>query len=263
MKKIMPLLICALLMFLPVPSSADEYAEQVKERTLKLPKCDKPVGKVVARGFKCKAASCQGERLVFGGNYVIQVSPRALGDGLSDMLLTALAETGCFEVYEREALEEVKEELRMLGKDPEQVLKGADFLITGSITALELQASGMGGGGGGIVVPLPFIGGIGLKAGKSEAHIGLDMRVIRVKDARIAVSKAVEGKSGRWNFGVGGFGWFGGGGAGGWFESFKNTPLEEATRDVIAHAVLIITDSLAKKNITGSVEIPSIEKEQK
>lgn len=248
-----------------IPSLAfsDEYAEQVKERVLRLPKCDAPIGKIVARGFKCKAASCQGERLVFGGNYVIQVSPRAIGDGLSDMLLTALAETGCFEVYEREALEEIKEELRMLGKDPESLLKGADYLITGSITALELMASGMGGGAGGITIPLPFIGGLGLKAGKSEAHIGLDMRIIRVKDAKILVSKSVEGKSGRWNFGVGGFGWFGGGGAGGWFESFKNTPLEEATRDVIAQAVLVITDSLARKNITGNVTIPAAAQEEK
>ncbi len=43
------------------------------------------------------------------------------------------------------------------------------------------------------------------------------MRVIRVKDAKIAVNKAV----------------------------------------------LIITDSLAKKHITGSIEIPSAEKEEK
>ncbi|MFN3813297.1 MAG: CsgG/HfaB family protein [Aquificaceae bacterium] len=238
-------------------SYAQEYAEDVKERTLKLPKCDKPVGTVVARGFKCKAAACQGDKLVFGGNYVISVSPRAVGDGLADMLLTALSESGCFEVYERETLEEIKEELKMLGKEPEKTLKGADYLITGSVTALELSASGTGGGAGGVIVPIPFIGGLGLKVGKSQAHIGLDMRIIDINSAKIVVSKALEGKSGRWNFGVGGFGWFGGGGIGGWFESFKNTPLEEAIRDVIAQAVIAITDSLAKKNITGGVTIPA------
>jgi curli biogenesis system outer membrane secretion channel CsgG len=169
------------------------------------------------------------------------------------MLLTALVETGCFEVFERAALEEVKEEMRMHGKKPQDLREGADYVITGSITALEMSAAGKGGGGGGVVIPLPFIGGVGVKGGKSEAHIGLDLRAIRVKDAKIVVSKAVEGKSGRWNFGIGGFGWFGGGGAGGWFNSFKNTPLEEATRDVIAGAVTLLVESMAKKNITGTI----------
>lgn len=237
-----------------------EYGKEIKERKMSLPKCDKPAGRVVTRGFKCKAAACQGNQLVFSGGYTIQTTPQAMGDGLADMLLTALAETGCFEVYERETMKEIAEELKMLGKTPEQTLKGAELLITGSVTALEMKAGGMGGGGGGIVVPLPFIGGIGLKGGKEDAHIGLDLRVVRVDDAKILVSKAVEGKSGRWNLGIGGFGWFGGGGVGGWFESFKNTPLEEATRDVIAGAVTLIVNNLAKQNITGTLTLDESEK---
>ncbi|MDI6801277.1 MAG: CsgG/HfaB family protein [Thermodesulfovibrionales bacterium] len=233
----------------------ETYGKDVKERKMSLPKCDAPIGKVVAKGFKCKAAACSGSRLVFSGDNTIQLSPQALGDGMSDMLLTALSETGCFEVYEREALKEIEEELRMLGKTAQNTLKGADFLLTGSITALEMNASGQGGGAGGFAIPLPFIGGIGIKGGKSEAHIGLDLRIIRVNDAKILLSKAVEGKSGRWNFGVGGFGWFGGGGVGGWFGSFKNTPLEEATRDVIAGAVTLIINNMARKNITGTMRV--------
>jgi len=31
---------------------------------------------------------------------------------------------------------------------------------------------------------------------------------------------------------------------GGWFEAFKNTPLEEATRDLIARAVTLIIEKL-------------------
>jgi curli biogenesis system outer membrane secretion channel CsgG len=229
------------------------YGKDVKERKMVLPKCDNPIGAVVAKGFTCKAAACHRDSLVFTGYQTIYLSPQRLGEGLADMLLTALVETGCFEVFERAALEEVKEEMRMHGKKPQDLLEGADYVITGSITALEMSAAGKGGGGGGVVIPLPFIGGVGVKGGKSEAHIGLDLRAIRVKDAKIVVSKAVEGKSGRWNFGIGGFGWFGGGGAGGWFNSFKNTPLEEATRDVIAGAVTLLVESMAKKNITGTI----------
>ncbi len=222
------------------PSTSGEYAKEIKERKLELPKCSKPLGTIVARSFKCKAAACQGGRIILGGNY-IQLSPQALGEGLADMLVTALAQTGCFKVLEREALKEIQEELQMLGIQPKQTLKGADFLIIGSITALELNASGMGGGG--VVIPLP-IGGLGIKAGKSKAHIGLDIRIVRVRDAEILTAKTVEGKSERWKFGLGAGGLLGTTIAGGWFEAFKNTPLEEATRDLIARAVTLIINEV-------------------
>ncbi len=223
-------------------SFAEEYAKEVKERTLTLPHCNKPIGIITAKSFKCKAAACQGGRLVFGGNFVIEATPQALGDGLADMLITALANTGCFKVVERMALEEIKEELELMGVTPKKTLKAADFIITGAVTALELNASGMGGGG--IIVPLPWKFGGGLKLGKAKAHIGLDMRIVRVKDAEVLVAKTVEGKSERWKFGVAGGGLLGSTVAGGWFEAFKNTPLEEATRDLIANAITLIINEL-------------------
>ena len=215
-----------------------EYAKDIRTREPELPKCDRPLGTIVARGFKCKAAACVGDRLVFSGNYTVQVSPKVLGDGLSDMIVTALVKTGCFKVLERETLEEIKEELELLGVKPRGALKGADFLLTGAVTALEMNASGMGGGG--VVIPLPFLGGVGIKAGKSKAHIAIDMRLIRVRDAEVLMAETVEGKSERWKFGVGGGGLFGSVVAGGWFDAFKNTPMEEATRDLIYHSVKLI-----------------------
>ncbi|MDQ7039306.1 MAG: CsgG/HfaB family protein, partial [Aquificota bacterium] len=155
-----------------------EYAKEVRAREPELPRCDRPLGTIVARNFKCKAASCVGNRLVFGPSYTIQLSPQILGEGLSDMLVTALVQTGCFRVLERETLQEIKEELELLGAQPKQTLKGADFLITGAITALEMKASGVGGGG--VVIPLPFLGGAGVKAQKQKAHIALDLRIVRV-----------------------------------------------------------------------------------
>lgn len=227
---------------LPFRIFADEYAKDVKERTLTLPHCDKPIGVISAKSFKCKAASCQGGRIVFGGTFTIETTPQALGDGLADMLVTALANTGCFKVVERAALEEIKEELELMGVTPKKTLKAADFIITGAVTALEMSASGAGGGG--LIIPLPWKFGGGLKLGKSKAHIALDMRIVRVKDGEILVAKTVEGKSERWKFGVGGGGLFGDVVGGGWFEAFKNTPLEEATRDLIARAVTLIIEEL-------------------
>jgi len=156
------------------------------------------------------------------------------------MIVTALAKTGCFKVLERETLEEIKEELELLGAQPKATLKGADFLLTGSITALEMNASGVGGGG--VVIPLPFLGGVGVNVGKSKAHIAIDMRLVQVRGAEVLVAETVEGKSERWKFGVGGGGVFGTVIGGGWFEAFKNTPMEEATRDLIYHAVNLIVN---------------------
>jgi len=106
-------------------------------------------------------------------------------------------------VVERAVLEEIKEELELMGVTPKQTFKAADFIITGAITALEMKGSGAGGGGG-FVIPLPWKFGGGLKLGKSKAYIALDMRIVRVKDAEILVAKTVEGKSERWKFGIAG-----------------------------------------------------------
>ncbi|MFN3870394.1 MAG: CsgG/HfaB family protein [Aquificaceae bacterium] len=225
--------------------NAEEYAKDVKERTLSLPHCNKPIGIITAKSFKCKAAACQGDVIRFSG-FGIEVSPKGLGDGLADMLLTALSQTGCFKVVERMAIEEVKEELELMGASPKRTLKAADFIITGAVTALELKASGLGGGG--IVIPLPWIGGVGIKAGKGTAHIGLDMRIVRVRDAEIISARTVEGKSERWKFGLGGGGLFGTTIGGAWFEAVKNTPLEEATRDLIAKAVTLIVNDLRNQS---------------
>lgn len=255
------LLLLPALLFASI-SFADEYAKDVKERTLSVPQCNKPIGTITARSFKCKAAACHGGRIVFTG-FSIETTPQALGDGLADMLITALAQTGCFKVVERMALSEIKEELELMGVSPKQTLKAADFIITGAVTALELKASGIGGGG--TIIPLPWIGGVGIKAGKSSAHIGLDMRIVRVKDAEILTSKSVEGKSDRWNFGIGAAGLFGTTIGGAWFEAVKNTPLEEATRDLIASAVTLIVNQLKTQSpdvLVGEKRITYDEKGQ-
>ncbi|MFN3599235.1 MAG: CsgG/HfaB family protein [Aquificaceae bacterium] len=239
------LFLVSLLSLFSLSFAEEEYAKDVKERTLSLPYCDKPIGVITARSFKCKAAACQGDRIYFS-DFKIEASPRALGDGLADMLMTALSQTRCFKVVERIALEEIKEELELMGTSPKQTLKAADFIITGAVTALELKASGIGGGG--VVVPLPWIGGVGLKVGKDKAYIGLDMRIVRVKDAEILSAKAIEGKSERWNFGLGVAGLFGTTIGGAWFEAVKNTPLEEATRDLIAKAVTLIVNDLKSQS---------------
>ncbi|PMP66832.1 MAG: hypothetical protein C0190_04515 [Thermodesulfobacterium geofontis] len=236
------ILVVSIILLVQNGTFAEEYAKEIKERTLTLPRCNKPIGVISAKSFKCKAAACQGGKIVFGEGFTIETTPQALGDGLADMLITALVNTGCFKVVERAALEEIKEELELMGVKPKQALKAADFIITGAVTALEMNAGGAGGGG--LIIPLPWKFGGGLKLGKAKAHIALDMRIVRVRDAEILVAKTVEGKSERWKFGAAVGGLFGSTVGGGWFEAFKNTPLEEATRDLIASAVTLIVNEL-------------------
>ncbi|HAV40574.1 MAG TPA: hypothetical protein DCX31_05880, partial [Aquificaceae bacterium] len=74
--------------FISFAQETSEYAKDVKERTLSVPQCNKPIGTITARSFKCKAAACHGGRIVFTG-FSIETTPQALGDGLADMLITA------------------------------------------------------------------------------------------------------------------------------------------------------------------------------
>ncbi|MEN3028951.1 MAG: hypothetical protein ABDH29_07050 [Aquificaceae bacterium] len=53
-----------------------EHAKDVKERTLRIPTCTKPIRTVAARSFTCKAAACRGGMVYFGNN---SITTQALG----------------------------------------------------------------------------------------------------------------------------------------------------------------------------------------
>lgn len=197
----------------------------------------KPIGTIVAHEFKCKAADCSHWN-------------NQIGQGMSDMLVTALQQSGCFDVYEREVLDEVQQELSMEGNvGARPKLKGADFILTGSVNAFEYDESGSGGGGG-LIIPVPIFGGVGVKMNGSQADIGLDLRLIQVNNAKVLVSKSMEGKAGRSSFGIGGGAFFGAA-VGGWFESHKNTPIEEAVRDVLSQGLVSIMDGLKQQGFAN------------
>lgn len=192
-----------------------------------------PKARIAVASFKCKAAKCSG----------------AIGEGLSDMLATALFRTGRFIVLERgEGLKAIQEELNLgqsgyvrPGAAPQiGQMEGADILVIGAITAFEPEASGIGGGG--IVIPfnVPLIGGA--KISKKEAYIAADIRLIDVRTGRVINATTVEGKASSWNIG-GGMGTILGTVAlGGVLGAYKNTPMEKAIRVMLYNAV----DAIAK-----------------
>ena len=98
------------------------------------------------------------------------------GTGLSDMMMNAMLNSGCFRVVERERMNDILKEqgLGISGAGDEatfaQVGKqlGAQLLVMGTITEFTENESGGGGGGGGLLRGTRLgavVGGVGRKNG--------------------------------------------------------------------------------------------------
>ena len=159
---------------------------------------------------------------------------RAIGDGMTDMLTTALFNTNRFIVLERGELGQVLREQDLatsgrIKKGTEAVtgeIEGAELLVVGAITEFEPNA---GGAGGGLLVP-----GLGVGLGVKTAHIAIDIRIIDAKTSRILAAQTVEGRAQD----IGGLGGISVGGplAVG-FGAFAKTPMEKAIRVCLQTAV--------------------------
>jgi len=202
----------------------------------KIMKYNGPKARIAVASFKCKAAKCNGE----------------IGSGVSDMLTTALFNSGKFIVVERssEGFSAVEKELQLSQGTVKQNrqtnnLEGADILVVGAITAFEPKAGGLSAGGIAIPSGVPLIGGV--KFGKDEAYIAADIRLIDVKTGRIINATTVEGQASKWNIGGIGGGFSGNVALGGGLSTYKNTPMEKAVRNMINKAVAKIS-SLVPEN---------------
>jgi len=231
-------LLLALLLTLSCATKEPQYASSVRVREPELPKCDEPLATLAVKSFSCKAAACFRSLRVYGRT----LPPKVVGEGIKDMLVTALVKTGCFKVLEREHLSAVKEERRMRGKSGK--LPGAEFVLVGAVTALELDGSGRKATL--FAVPVPFAGAVGVKTETGKAHVALDVRLISTEDGSVVLAETVEGKSERWKVGLGGAGLIGRVVSGGWLEGFENTPLEEAVRDLIYRTVWTLVEGVKK-----------------
>ncbi len=172
-----------------------------------------------------------------------------LGDGMAEMLITALINTGRFIVVERTDLGDILSEQRLqeqgklagiTGPKTNRLI-GAQILIRGAVTEYEASKSG---GGGGIVVK-----GIGIGIGGSRAHVALDVRIYDTSTGQVLQSHravgeakttgvALGGVSGDVAFGVGGY----------W-----KTPLGEATRHAIRDAVKFIVREMENVSWQSSI----------
>jgi len=162
------------------------------------------------------------------------MSWKQIGDGMRDMLTTALFNTNRYIVLEREQLDEVlkEQDLAAAGRikkgteAPTGEVYGAELLITASVTEFEGSAKGVGGG--------TKILGVNVGGGVKKGHVAIDIRIIDTKTSQIVAATSVEGDS--TSFGLGGYTRIGGSlpvALGG----FNKTPIEKAIRVCIQKAV--------------------------
>lgn len=163
--------------------------------------------------------------------------PADFGTGLTEMMTTALIDTGRFILLERKALMDIQSEQALAASgsvDPASAagsgkLLGAQALIRGAVTEFSYSSSSTGGSAS-------MLKGVSLAATSSEALVGLDIRIYDVATGQILDSVKAMGKakSSGTAVNVDKPDWKVGG------TSFKQSPLGEATRNAITKAVIAI-----------------------
>jgi curli biogenesis system outer membrane secretion channel CsgG len=159
---------------------------------------------------------------------------KQIGDGMRDMLTTALFNTNRYVVLEREQLGAVMKEqdLGATGRvkkgteAPIGEIYGADLIIVASVTEFEGSSKGAAGG--------TKLLGVKVGGGFKKAHVAIDVRIIDAKTSQIVAAASVEGEA--TSIAVGGATNIGGVlpvGLGG----FSKTPTEKAIRVCIQKAV--------------------------
>lgn len=196
------------------------------KRSIQRVTCSKPGPRVVVGSIRCTAAECQGGAARAGGLFVLLrlagvPTFEGIGEGLRDMLTTALEQTGCLRVLDLRSLKELKE----LGIETKAARP--DYMITGAVTSIsfEMKSGSLGGG------LIPFVGAVSTT--RSKATLGMDIRVIRTSDGETVLSKTYTATSGKTSYGLGGAGTIGFGGA---LSGLSGTPMEEVARDILIRA---------------------------
>jgi curli biogenesis system outer membrane secretion channel CsgG len=212
------------------PSIAEAQAERY----------DGPKARLAVGEFQDKTASGSVSSYWLG----FGITWKQIGEGMRDMLTTALFNTNRYIVLEREQLEEVlrEQDLAAAGRikegteAPTGEIYGAELLITAAVTEFSGGAKGIKGE--------TKVLGIKVGGGLKKAHIALDIRIIDTKTSQIVASTSVEGSA--TSVGAAGSTRVGGSlpvSLGG----FSNTPTEKAIRVCIQKAVEYIVSQTPRE----------------
>ena len=151
------------------------------------------------------------------------------GRDLADMLTNELAGTNKFKMVEREKLSAVLDEQdladsgRVNKKTGAKIgkLTGAQYIVTGKLTAFETDVKGTDGG--------VSFRGISLGGKKEDAYLAVDLRVIDTTTGEIEFTRTVEARASSGGLRVGVYR----GGFGGNLGKHEKTPTGKAIRAVI------------------------------
>lgn len=151
------------------------------------------------------------------------------GRDLADMLANELAGTGKFKMVEREKLSAVLDEQdladsgRVNKKTGAKIgkLTGAQYIVTGALSAFETDVKGTDGG--------VSFRGISLGGKKEDAYLAIDLRVIDTTTGEIEFTRTVEARASSGGMRVGVYR----GGLGGNLAKHEKTPTGKAIRAVM------------------------------
>lgn len=166
----------------------------------------------------------------------------AIGDGLREMLVTALHNSGRFIVVERMGLQSLAAEQALSRSRmatpgmaiPEGRMDIAEVMVIGAVTEFEPEASGTGINLG--IAKLPF--SFGRKS--ATAHMAIDLRVVDVTSGRVLGAKRIKGEASASSTTVGIAPKVGGGRIPVSLGTFQNTPMEAAIRGSIEQSINFI-----------------------
>ena len=176
-----------------------------------------------------------------------------IGEGMAEQLTTALIKTGRFVVVERQALQDVlgEQELGQSGVIRKETaakvgqVLGAQIIVRGVVSEFSQEESGGGAGIG--------IAGFRIGGRSSNAHVAVDIRLIDSTTGQVLTSHNASAKAessgiavgvsrGNLDFGA---------------DSFKKTPIGQATRKAIEDAVKFIVDTM--ETVPFSAKVVKIE----
>ena len=165
-----------------------------------------------------------------------------MGYDLQDMLVNELASTKAFQVLERKEINAVigEQDLGASGRiDPRTrakigKIKGAKYLVAGTVSAFEENTSGTGGGIG--------IMGFHIGGSKGKAYMAVDLKVIDTETGEIVDNRTVEATSEKTGLTLGG----GMAGIYGSLGKYEKTPIGKAIRACIIEISEYLVCSLTK-----------------
>lgn len=198
-----------------------------------------PKARIAIAKFEIKAAKALG----------------TIGDGMADMLGTALFQSNRYIVLERSSLSHVlaEQDLGASGRVRKETatktgdIEGAELLVVGTVTEFEPGNAGMDAGASSSLwgtlgsfggLPGMIVGSVfGAVAGSFQSsHVAIDLRIIDARTSRVVGATSVEGKA----TDIAGLGSLAGPVLGVGLSGYARTPMEKAIRIAIEAGVKFI-----------------------